>query len=240
MAAAAQPLKHKAPAEGIVEIRPYNPKKVFGHAGGMAPVFTYKRQKVESWAGISGLLEIPGMGIVLHMDNPAHKDFFEVVMNSDQWAGVVSPQENPREGKARYYILNKHADAQAYLAARERKDEADAEIKNLTSADLKIYSLMFKIPGDNEVIRAGLYKMAEKEKGRADLLAKFKSKDRSAYEMIAKAEGSGDINTKKGLYHNQSDVYFLNGDTLGVGIELVVSKMAKDDVLFRAIKALAS
>lgn len=240
--------KYPAPDSGMVEIRPYNPRRTFGNAGQLG-TFTYNRKKVGGdWDNPMGKLEIPGLGIVLNMEVEEQATIYEIIMNSDQWKGIVNPMkeaalaedQEKMNGKARFYIINRHADAKSYLVARERKDAVDAQIKALKPDQLKVYGLMFKIAGDETVIRAQLYQMAEDIKARIALLKVFESPDRERYELITKAEGKSDANNNQGLYHNQSDVYFYNGETIGVGIELVVSKMKKDDVFYRALKAFAN
>jgi len=242
-----QPPMDKVPTEGLIVIRAYpnimaanqeDKQKTWGvvSKGGW---HTINRQMVEGWGPMGRRVTLHGGGMNLFMDNPEHRDLYALFAFSDQWKGVISPAQDKRYPGSRFYFFNPEMDAQKYLADVKRGDEMVDMIRGLSAPQIDRLALWFSIKGSDDLKRAHLRKMTEKEDGRKKLGEILLSPDRELLELIAVAESKGVPAQKEGLWVNKpSGIYYWNDGAIGLGKGAVVAHLKTNTELQHGMKQL--
>lgn len=242
-----KPPMESVPTEGLIVIRPYpnilaaNPedkKKTWGYVTSSGWQ-TINKQPVEGWNYMGRSLGIHGGGMNLFMDNEEHRNLYAIFAFSDQWKGKIAPSEGKRTAGARFYFFNPEQDAQKYLADVRRGDEMVDMIRGLSIPQIDRIALWFSIKGSDDLKRASLRKMTEKEEGRKKLGEILLSPDRELLELLAMAESKGVPAQKEGLWLNKiTGVYYWNDGAIGIGKGAVVSHLKANHELQHAMKQL--
>lgn len=229
-------LPAETPTKGLLRVKPFA-TKVFGNF--MLSGF-FRKDKVlagdkslrkdtaeydnHPWNYIGRILLVPGLGFILNMENEHDRNIYEILTQSDEAKGFfVCPQPGTRGPEQRFYIEDLQTDAESYLKNRDRKVEVDAKIHSLKGQDLKKFGLLFNIEGSEQVVKTGLYRMAENPSTMKNLAAVILNADLPILGMIAVAEKLGSREKKTGFYKNSNGVYMYNEKTISATKEGVVA-----------------
>lgn len=242
-----KPPMGKVPTEGLIVIRPYpnilaanaeDKKKTWGYVTSSGWQ-TINKQPVEGWNYMGRSLGIHGGGMNLFMDNEEHRNLYAIFAFSDQWRGKIATSEGKRTAGARFYFFNPEMDAQKYLADVKRGDEMVDMIRGLSNPQIDRIALWFSIKGSDDLKRASLRKMTEKEEGRKKLVEILLSPDRELLELIAMAESKGVPAQKEGLWLNKpTGIYYWNDGAIGIGKGAVTAHLKVNVELQHSMKQL--
>jgi hypothetical protein len=224
----------------IVHVKPFEPKKVFGHLTHTGKL-TKNGKVVEHWPVYLGAEKfvVDGHGVILNLEKPEDMIFYEIITESDQMRNRFSMgKAGTRKQGTRFYIENAEADSKAYLVEREEKANVDSFINNLDEGQAKRFALAIGIKGSFTHVKASLFRLAESTDGRKKLSAFIHNKSRAMIETIFEAMQYGDPANKKGLYKDGRGVFFWNDSPLGLGQDQTVAYLQQPEQsdLYNGIK----
>ena len=240
--------KATIPTEGVILIRPYpnliaareqDKNKTWGYTK-RSGWFSINKIPIEGWNYMGQTLGIHGLGTMLDMANPDHRQLFAIYSLSDQFKGVISESKSKKYGPtSRFYFQNDELEAVKYLAGLEAKNNLVDMIRSSSAIELDRIAVFIKVAGSETLKKATLLKMTETEDGRKKLAEILLSPDRELLELIVVAETHGNITKKEGLYVNkQTGVYYWNDISIGLGRATVVAHLKSNIELQSAMKQL--
>lgn len=206
----------------IIHIKPKAGSKVFGDES-FSGILIGASGKEYPYKG-SRRFVIPGNGMIIDTSTQQGKDIADIIKGRN-----VKVKFNPSAGfNYRFDIVDVAKDAVDYLAADELKTDYKVQVKNMKSIELKTIGFFFKLSGDENTIKAGLYKLIDNDKTRAKVGAFLLHPDRVLLQYIFNGLQIGDGANKKGLYKTDKDLYYFNETPMGLGEDTAVAFLKKE------------
>jgi hypothetical protein len=213
---------------GKVHIKPIKKLKVFGDSFFSGTLIDSNGKKHDHKG--RKIFTIPGMGVMLNLDRPADKEFYEKVSGP-----TLKRLFNPKNKLAyRFDIIDMNKDADDYLAKEDVKTDLKSMVMKLTELELKTIGFFFKMGSDLKIIKAGLYKKIDGDKNSREAVANFlQHVDRKLLEYVYHGLSEGDAASKKGLWKNATGLHYYEDVPIGIGEDSVVAflKQTNDDAV---------
>lgn len=183
---------------------------------------------------------IPENGITLDRDNKGNKQLLDLIEKSTQLKHYFFPNEDGSNGPSQYFkIVNHELDAQNEIEDFDKEFEIMETVSGMSDNELKLFGLLFGFTGSIKVIKANLIRTMRSGKKQLDLvISKINDPDRAYLEVIHfyLDASYSNPNANEGLRKTDGNVYSLNGQTIGVGIEKVIAFLKENDNLYADMK----
>lgn len=197
---------------------------------------------IKEWNYMGLSLELHGSGMLLNMENAAHRNLFAIFMFSENWRGVVVKNGLAKTHNSRFFVYNPEAEATAYLKSVEVQDEMIDMLRELNDTQLPLFGLIFNIKGSPSLIRATLRQMTGTPANCKKIAEILLSPDREVMETIAVAESKANPNasneSERGLFKKHTGIYYWNDVSLGNGLSGCIAYLKNKPDLYIAIRQL--
>lgn len=169
---------------------------------------------------------IPGNGMVYDPTTPEGK-----VVHAMITCKALRPVFNP-SAKIRYRfdIVNLQKDAADYLKNDELKTDYKSQVMKMSAMEIRTVGYMFKLGTDEQLVKAGLYKMIDSpDKNKMLQVGQFlNSPSRQLLMWVFFALFRGDAGNKKGLYKDKAGLYYYNEIPIGLGEDNLLAWIKRD------------